>query len=241
MQAALYVSLSGQVAAEKRLASVANNVANMSTAGFRAEGVRFQEVMAKTGADAVSFASAGETYLSRKSGGLAKTGGPLDLAIQGEAYFSVMTPGGAAYTRDGRFQTTPDGRLQNMAGYDVLDAGGAPVSIQLDGGEISVGRDGSITQNGVQTGVVGVFELPADSSVSRYGNTAVLSSKPGITVQEFSRVNVRQGYSEGSNVDSMAELTRLITIQRQFDNSMSTTKEIEDTAMSAIRALGPST
>lgn len=239
MQSSLYVSLSGQLAAEKRLTSVANNVANMSTSGFRAEEVRFEEVLSNAGQNGVSFAAAGDTFLSTKAGALVQTNGDLDVAVQGDAYFSIMTPAGAAYSRDGRFQVAPGGRLQTIAGHDVLDAGGSPVDVGNDGGKLSIGRDGAITQNNIQLATIGIFELPAGSNLTRYGNSAMLSDTPGVAVQDFTNRGVLQGFTESSNVNPMLELTKLIALQRQFESSMAASKQVEDTAMSSIRSLGP--
>lgn len=251
MQSALYVSLSGQVAAEKRLTSVANNVANISTVGFRAEEVRFEEVLSKE-AGGVSFVAPGETYISRNAGGLKHTGNSLDVAVQGDAFFSVMTPAGVAYTRDGRMHLNVDGQLTTAGGHQVLDGGGAPIGIGNEPGEITIGRDGAITRNNIQIGAIGIFELPAGSKLTRYGGSAVLSDVPGVAIQQTfqpgnpagnqpgRQFGVMQGYVEDSNVNPMLEMTKMISLQRNFDSSVTTTREMEDTTMSAIRALGPS-
>lgn len=85
MQNGLYVALSSQIALEKRLTTTAQNVANMATAGYRAEETKFTALLAQASKGAVAFASAGDTYISRVSGPIAKTDSPLDVAVQGEA------------------------------------------------------------------------------------------------------------------------------------------------------------
>src|SRR5271154_6110555 len=124
MQNSLYVALSGQVSVERRLETIANNVANMNTVGFRADAVRFEEQVAKAGSNSLSYVSNGNEFVSRKSGPLTRTDNKLDLAIQGDGWFAVSQNGKTIYTRDGRFQLSGDGTLQNINGAQVLDAGG---------------------------------------------------------------------------------------------------------------------
>ncbi|RWF23225.1 MAG: flagellar hook-basal body complex protein, partial [Mesorhizobium sp.] len=130
MQDSLYVALSSQIALERRLDTIADNVANASTIGFRATGVKFEDVVSGTGLKSVSFASSGKTYLSTAHGSMTETGNPFDFAIQGDAWFAIQTPAGTVMTRDGRFSMNENGELMSIEGYPVLDSGGAP--IQLD-------------------------------------------------------------------------------------------------------------
>ena len=104
MQNGLYVSLSAQVALERRLETIADNVANMNTVGYRATGVSFEKEMAEAGDAKLSYVSNGADFISRRLGGLIKTNNTLDFAVQGEGWFGIQTPQGVAYTRDGRTQ-----------------------------------------------------------------------------------------------------------------------------------------
>jgi flagellar basal-body rod protein FlgF len=126
MQSGLYVSLSGQVALQRRLETIASNVANMNTVGYRADGVTFATELARAGDSQVAFASAGPDFISRENGPLSKTDNPLDVAVQGDGWFAIQTPNGVAYTRDGRMRISETGALQTVNGFQVLDAGGAP-------------------------------------------------------------------------------------------------------------------
>ena len=132
MQNGLYVSLSAQVALERRLETIADNVANMSTVGFRGTGVSFETEMAKAGDARLRYVSNGSDFISRRLGGLIKTDNTLDFAVQGDAWFGIQTPQGVAYTRDGRTKIDESGMLRTLNGDPVLDAGGAP--ILLDSG-----------------------------------------------------------------------------------------------------------
>src|SRR5271155_2758871 len=102
MQSSLYVTLSGQVALERRMTTIAANVANQSVPGYRAEEINFKTVLSKAGETAVGFASVGEPFISRATGVITKTDNPLDVAVQGDGWLSLQTPAGTVYTRDGR-------------------------------------------------------------------------------------------------------------------------------------------
>jgi flagellar basal-body rod protein FlgF len=102
MQNGLYVAVSAQVALERRLETLADNIANMNTVGYRATGVSFEAEIAKAGETALNYVSPGSDYVSRRIGGLVKTDNSLDFAVQGDGWFGIQTPSGPAYTRDGR-------------------------------------------------------------------------------------------------------------------------------------------
>ena len=129
MQTGLYVAVSSQMALEKRMNTLADNVANANTVGFRATEVKFNQLIGDNKPAQVSFVSEGKEFLNTNNGGLNRTGNTLDFAIKGDAWFSVETPGGPALTRDGRFTLTETGDLVTLKGYPVLDAGGAPIQI----------------------------------------------------------------------------------------------------------------
>ncbi|QFU17656.1 flagellar basal-body rod protein FlgF [Microvirga thermotolerans] len=241
MQSSLYVALSAQVALEKRLNTVANNIANINTGGYRAEEVKFETVLSQAGLGGVAFASSGETYTSRRPGAVTRTDNPLDVAIQGDAWLSVSTPSGIVYTRDGRMKMSETGELQTMDGYAVLDPGGAPILLNPQDGEPTIGRDGMIHQRNNQIGALGLFKLDSRSQLTRYGSSGVKSSLPATVVQDFTAVSVQRGYAEGSNVNPVMELTKLIMISRTFDNAAAAVSETESSLMSAIRTLGPGT
>jgi len=188
----------------------------------------------------VSFASSGQNFVSRRTGPIAKTDDPLDVAIQGEAWFAFNGPNGAVYTRDGRFKMNENGDLLTVEGYQVLDAGGAPIALDPMAGSPTISRDGTIMQGTNQVGAIGIFNLRNDSKLSRFGNSGVMSSIPGEVVQDFNSTGVQQGYSEGSNVNPVLEMTKMIAVQRNFDSAATTIQESESTLMDAIRTLGPS-
>ena len=185
MQSSLYVALSAQMALQRRLDTIANNVANVSTAGFRAEEVKFETAVSPNTPEPVAFAKLGEPQISRKAGEVVKTGNAFDVAVKGDAWLAIQTEAGAAYTRDGRFRMTATGDLQTLNGYPVLDVGGAPIQLDARGSEPAIANDGMISQSGRQVGALGLFVLEDGAKLTRFENSAVIPDKPAIPVLDL--------------------------------------------------------
>ncbi len=239
METSLPVALSAQLALEKRLDNIANNIANSRTPGFRAEEVKFEELISRQTKDPVSFASEGLTYLSTRAGEITQTGNPLDMAATGDAFFAIQVPNGTVYTRDGRMRISPQGGLETLNGYPVLDVGGAPLQLDPAGGPITVTRDGMIHQAGAQSGAVGLFKMPAGAKLSRAENSGVVPDRAAVPVVDFANnEGVMQGFVEGSNVNPVLEMTRMITLQRTFESAANMVQTSERSLDEAIKALG---
>lgn len=240
MQTGLYVALSSQMALEKRLNTLADNIANSNTVGFRATEVKFNQVLGDTKPTKVSYVSGGDEYLSSENGALARTGSALDFAVRGDAWLSIETPGGPALTRDGRFTLTEAGELVTIRGYPVLDAGGAPIQLNGSAGDITVGADGVIHQNGVQVASLGLYQADFSKGFMRYDNSAVMpAAQPEPVVDRF-ETGVMQGFLEESNVNAVQEMSQLIMITRAFDNVTALMRDSEGSLEEAIKTLGGS-
>nr|WP_321462038.1 flagellar basal-body rod protein FlgF [uncultured Cohaesibacter sp.] len=233
-----YVSLSSQIALDNRMQSVARNVANINTAGYRGESINFSEILANSGSDTVSFVSMGDTHISQAKGSVSQTGNPLDLAIEGDAWFSFQRGSEVAYTRDGRLQMDPSGRLTTVNGEYVLSSSGSSIQIDPRGGQIVVQADGEIVQNGRTIDSIGLFEINPDDKLKRYGGSAVVPEGVAFPVQDPSKARVMQGYVEGSNVNPMMEMTKLIMISRAFESAQKVMDTSEEAQQQAIRELG---
>lgn len=237
MQTSIYVALSGQLALERRLATVAQNIANAGTIGFRAEGVHFSEIVSHVPQVPASFTASGDTHLSTAAGGLTKTGNPLDVAIRGGGWLAIETPSGVAYTRDGRLQVLESGELVSLNGYPVLDVGGAPILIDPAGGPVTVALDGMLTQSSRQIGAIGLFEVDASAPYTRFENSAIISSRPGTPILDFTANGLVAGFLEESNVSPVMEMTSLIRISRAFEALAAAADENGATLKSAIQVL----
>lgn len=238
MQSSLYVALSAQVAFQRRMESIANNVANASVPGFRSEEIKFEAMLNNSSTESVAHASTGDTYINRSAGSLVRTDNPLDIAVQGDAWFGIQTPAGTVYTRDGRMQIAATGDLQSIDGYPMLDAGGAPIQVNPNGGPVQIASDGMITQQNRQVGAVGLFTIDSDAMLERYENSGVIPDKPATAALDFSKVGVAQGFVESSNVNAVAEMSELIMVSRSYEAVSSSINQSEDSLREAIRQLG---
>jgi flagellar basal-body rod protein FlgF len=238
MQSNIYVSLSGQLSLLKRLETVAQNIANVGTPGYRSERISFEEILTPSGDAETSFVSKGRSFISTQSGALEKTGNPLDVAVNGNAWLGILTPVGVAYTRDGRMTMSPTGELLSVKGFPVVDVGGSPLLINANGSPPAIGKDGTLVQDGVNLGRIGLFSIPADSNFRREENGSVIPDQPAEPALDFNSVSVAQGYIEKSNTDPVMEMTRLISIQRTFDAISNSIAETEEGLANAIRTLG---
>jgi flagellar basal-body rod protein FlgF len=238
MQNGLYVALSAQVALERRLDTIAANVANMNTPGYRADGITFEAQVAKAGENRLSYVTPGSGFISRRSGPLIPTGNSFDVAVQGEGWFAINGPQGVIYTRDGRMKLSETGALENINGLPMLDAGGAPIQLDGAGGPPTISGDGMITQNGRQVSAIGLFTLDPDARLSRAGNSGFTSDKPGQPILDFTQNGVVQGSIEGANVNPVEEMTRLISVTRNFDGVNNEITQTENSMTDAIKTLG---
>ena len=238
MQSPLYVALSSQLALQKRLDTISANIANASTTGYRADSVSFSSLVSTPRSGAVAFVSQGETTVDRRAGALTQTGNALDVAVEGDAWLALQTPAGVAYTRDGRLSMSVTGQLMSATGYPVLDAGKAAVQIDPNGGTPAIARDGMISQGSAKLTAIGLFRIPQDQTLTRFGDSAFLSPTDPEPVLDFHSINLAQGYLEQSNVNSTTEMMNLITVSRAFQGAATLIDDTERKLDDAIRTLG---
>ncbi len=239
MQSTLYVALSAQLALQDRLDTIAQNVANGSTAGYRANEVKFDSVLSDSSSGPVSFVSSGTQTIRRTQAEFVKTGNPLDVAVKGDGWLSAAAPQGPIYTRDGRMQMNAAGSLVTLSGAPVLDAGGAPIQLDPYGGPPQIAQDGTISQGGTRAGVLGLFTLPNNAKLFR-AEGGVTSNAPGTPVSDFTANGIVQGFVEQSNVNPISEISRLVYVQRAFEGVSAAVQSAEASFKNAIQTLGSS-
>lgn len=220
METPTYIALSRQMALRAQMDVVANNIANANTAGFKAEMMLMSEVElpAEKGTE-LSYVQDFATARDFAPGALRSTGNDLDLAIQGDGFFAVQTPDGVRYTRVGRFQLNGDGTLVTSHGYPVL-AGGSPVTIDPDDGQINVAEDGSISTDLARNGQL--LQVVGKLDIVDFADRAALTPAPdnlfdAATQQPTAAAGkVAQGMIEDSNVRPIVEMTNLIHVTRNY-------------------------
>lgn len=237
MDASLYVAIAGQRALQKQLTTVANNIANINTVGFRSESVDFRSLVANTESQSTNFPVVGGLHPSLAQGSLTQTDNPLDMALSGEGWFGISTPNGTAYTRDGRMTITPFGQLQTLEGFPVLDASEAPILLDTKAGPPIIHKDGRIVTNGKTVGNIGVFSIDQENLMSRYTNSAFFATTPGVPVAIGGKSAISQGYVEASNVNPLKELTRLIAITKNFESVSAIIERADNTLAKSVNEL----
>jgi flagellar basal-body rod protein FlgF len=237
-----YISLSRQTALQRELDVVANNVANMNTTGFKGERMVFQDLVEKLQVEGgkAHFVTDRATYTDHSAGALTTTGNPYDVAIQGNGMFAVETPGGAAYTRDGRFAVSAEGDLVTQSGNRVLDAGGA--SIQLPEGYTSftVSGDGTVSvNNGQMVGRLAAARFENPASLVRQGDGLFMPAR-GQEPVVADQGGFVQGMVEGSNVNPVAEMVRMVGLHRAYEESMRMSDQDHERVIKMIETVGRS-
>jgi flagellar basal-body rod protein FlgF len=238
MQIGMNVALSGQIVLQRKLDTIAHNIANANTPGFRAREITFDSILAQTGDSKTAFSAAGEEFTSPRSGGLLKTDNALDVGVLGDAWIGIRTPSGIAYTKDGRMQMLDTGELRTMAGNPVLDVSGSALTLDPAAGPPIIARDGMISQNGAQVGAIGLFTIDPQAKLTPAGNSGFTTDKPAGPVLDFAKNGVAQGFIETSNVNPVMEMARLITVQRAFDSISAALESSDNARRDAIKTLG---
>ena len=166
--------------------------------------------------------------MSDINGPLRETGNPFDFAIQGDAWFGIETPAGTVMTRDGRFTMTDTGQLVTIEGYP-----GARRRRRADPARSAQRRaarpapTASLRQNGQLVGALGLFNFDPGPNFVRFGNSGIVPAGEPEPVVDRIDVGVAQGFLEESNVNPVLEMTRLIMVQRAFENTAALIRDTE--------------
>ncbi len=220
MDSGYYAASTALVTSTQQMDTIANNLANASTIGYRAERAVFSSVLADaSNAPGSSLNQAinnygvvSSTILDLSQGALQKTGNDLDVAIQGPGYFVVQTAKGPMYTRAGSFQVSDKGQLVTSTGDAVMGEGG---TITMLPGHVSISADGTISINGAVTGKLHIVEFKPGTKLESAGNTYYTA--PADTTEDSTSSDVRQGFLESSNVNPILGLVDLISTERSAE------------------------
>ncbi len=218
MDSGLYAACTALMARTDALDTIANNLANSSTSGFRGRHTTFSSVLAGHGQqynsvlneDTNSYGLLGGSRLDLRPGSLEHTNGQLDVAIDGPGFLPVQTASGVAYTRSGSLQLTPKGMLVTAAGDPVLGTNG-PITLPRDG-EVTISADGTISANGAIAGRLKIVDFAAKADPQSMG--ATYYTVPAKDVIDAPNSSLRQGMLEGSNVNPVSSVIELINAQR---------------------------
>ncbi|MEQ6203032.1 flagellar hook-basal body complex protein [Sulfitobacter sp. HNIBRBA2951] len=235
MESTGYITLSRQSGLQREMQVVANNIANASTTGYRAEGVIFSEyVRAADNGPSLSMGQGNIGKTSFEQGGLTKTGGTYDFAIEGDGYFVVQTPQGDRLTRAGAFSPSANGELVTPDGFPVLDAGRAPLFVPAGAGTLAVSSDGTLSIDGAPLGQIAIVR-PLEPLAMVREDGVMFRADAGDEPTEDARV--LQGFVESSNVNPLLELSRMIEVQRAYEMGQSFLKTEDERVRAAVKTL----
>lgn len=220
----LYSAAAGMAAEQQRMDALANDVANVSTNGYKQTRVGFRDLVyvqaaggsapgVLTGAGAAAIAGG----LSTAQGSLQSTGEPLDLALEGRGFFEVRRADGTlALTRDGAFHTDASGTLVTARGERVQGVRG-PIVLPRGTSEIAFRKDGAVLADGRAVGRLAIVNVPAPQQLAPVGDSLLVPTAASGAPAAARGFTVRQGMLEGSNVDLADTMTDLIDAQRSFE------------------------
>jgi len=215
-----YVGLSHQTAIKKQLTVTANNIANMTTTGYKAQELIFLEhVMAARGGDKneeISMVIDNSTYRRVEQGALSQTHNPLDMAINGSGYFVVNTDEGARYTRAGDFSLNEIGEIVTKEGYPVVNAAGTPIVVPPGESQITVSGSGTISTENGEIGQLNLVEFDNEQDLIELGGN--LYNALDQQALPAKNTKVVQGMLETSNVQPIIEMNKMIEALRSYQS-----------------------
>lgn len=241
MENAQLIGLSRQMALQRQMDVVANNIANLNTTGFKSEQLLFEEYLMPVARDRdfsfpdqrLSFTEDWATIHDMSAGAVTDTGNPLDVALDGEGFLAVQTPQGERYTKAGSMAIDARGTLVDLQGNPVLSELG-PIRFTPTETDISITADGTIASSDGIKGKLKVVEFADPQAATREGNNLWAGGNP----QPATQTRVVQGAIEKSNVSGIAEMTEMIRVQRAYESAASMQERQDEMRRTAIQRLG---
>ncbi|MDZ4382340.1 MAG: flagellar basal-body rod protein FlgF [Parvibaculum sp.] len=240
MENALLIGLSRQMTMTREMATIANNLANMNTTAYKSESMLFEKFLIpdaseeSAGGD-ITFVQDFGQHRNLRVGALQTTANPFDVAIAGEGFFRVQTENGVLYTRNGHFNLDADGQLATSTGALVLTDAGTPIRFAQDETGISIARDGTVSSDRGQRGKFAIVSFDNPQDMRNVGDTMLESDQAEIPVENTRLV---QGALEGSNVQPIVEMTRMIDVSRSYASAQKLVDQADEMRRQAIRELG---
>jgi len=241
MENAQLISLSRQIALQRQMDVVANNLANINTTGFKGESLLFQDYIMPVAADDdfmpadrdLHYTMDWATVHDMANGSIEQTGNPLDVALSGNGFLVVETPQGERYTRAGSLQIASDGTLVDLNGNPVMSEGG-PIQFEPSETDIIIAADGSISTPEGAKGSLRLVEFDNPNQLLKAGDNLYT----GTGAINATQTAIVQGSIERSNVSGVTQLTQMIRIQRAYQSLANLMQKQDDIRSNAIRRLG---
>ena len=238
----IYTSSSGLQYLQLKQEVIANNLANISTTGFKKEGVfrktlmEREKILKMNATDFVNLEEVDEVRTDYSQGSFNVTSNPFDFAIEGNGFFAVETLNGIRYTRNGSFILDGDNYLVTTHGYRVLDQNNLP--IQIGEGDVFIGDDGSIIVNGEVVTVLKITDFPEPYNLLKMGDGLFQDLSNAGFAPDFDTYRIRQGMLEDSNVSAVEEMVKMINTMRDFETNQRAILAQDQTLDRAVNEVG---
>lgn len=229
----IFASL-GALRQENRISNlIANNLSNLQTPGFKKDLPIFSAVLSRA-LGPYQRPSFDQTKTLFHQGSIQETGNPLDLAVEGEGFFKILTPQGIRYTRAGNFSLNKDMVLTNAEGFPVMGRRG---EITLSGGTISVEKDGTVKVNGEEREKIALVTFQDLDLLRKEGHTLFGLKIPQDEIEVENR-QIHQGALEASNVNPIEEMINLTDALRSFESCVKIVQSQDELDSKAVNDLG---
>ncbi|MCB2147975.1 MAG: flagellar basal-body rod protein FlgF [Deltaproteobacteria bacterium] len=245
MSGGMYLAAAGALVQQLRLEVLANNVANISTIGYKGDQSIFripEETDPQTfptsieGIQSLSpYAPPFSTVIDFSQGAIRQTGNPLDVAINGDGFFSIQTPDGVQYTRQGSFTLNAEGVLVTPDGYPVLGEGG---EISLEEGTVEIDMEGAVYVDGDEVGRLRITDFPNTDTLKKAGNGRFVGSDASISGKRPENTTLSQGYLETGNVNPVRAMTEMIETSRAFEAYQKVIQSADEATSKSINDVG---
>ena len=243
MDNTLYVGLSRQMTLRREFDLLANNIANADTVGFKVESLMLDDQPERPKAPRGGMQSPIHFVMDKGvardfgQGALRPTGAPLDMAVAGDGFFQIASPEGARFTRDGQFTTDAEGRLTTQAGDPVMSDSGSEIVLDMSKGPPKIAEDGTVSQGAQVLGRVGVYRFADLAALSKEGDS-LYSNTSNLQPEQANDAKVVQGSVEGSNVQTILQMTRLIEVSRAYESTAKMIDSVGSLASQSVQRLG---
>ena len=236
MENTVLAVISRQMVIQREMDAIANNIANASTDGFKNQRVLFAEYLQDIGnSQTIAFVKDAGVFRDYSDGPLRTTGNPLDVAIRGDGFLTVETPDEILYTRSGRLHLDADGMLTNTQGMAILGSDGLPILTFPGDTSIVIDPDGRVTSESGELGRLSLVAFEDTGKLQKVGNGLYKSDEDPVPSETATLV---QGSLEGSNVEPITEMTKMISLLRSYQGSQTLGNEEHDLRRKAISIIG---
>ncbi len=247
MSGAIYMAAAGAMNNKLRLEIISNNIANVNTSGYKEDRINFKGFELINSSDVqeinqnipkVLLPIALGTKPDFTAGNMQHTGNKLDVALEGDGYFSIKTPDGIRYTRSGNFTLNNEGLLVTQAGFPVLGDGGEIKIADIDDKNFVIDEKGRITVDNKEINSLKIVDFATTNSLKKVGDTLFAMEDPSVSEITPEKIKVKEGFLEGSNVNAVMSMINMIEAIRGYETYQKIIRSIDEVTGKTVNEVG---